>query len=165
MRPVFYMTEYEEFLYATDGGTLFLVKFMGSIYGITARHVFTGNGFEPNRLFVTQEKYAKKGTLPAPIAGVWYPSAPRGAAKDSIISDLCVIEFDKDMAPDFFMGSPYNMDSLPFGTSAEGHSLVVYGVLKQKTEIVHAEEGIAIGYCQLEYRDTTLKTRDAVSRQ
>ena len=138
VRPVFYMTEYEEFLYATDGGTLFLVRFKGRIYGITARHVFSGNGFEPNRLFVTQEKYAKKGTSPAPVTGVYYASAPHGAAVGSIITDLCVIEFDEGMAPDFFMGSPYDMDSLPVGSSVEGHSLVVYGVLKEKTVIIHS---------------------------
>ena len=167
VRPIFYMTEYEEFLYATDGGTLFLVRFKGRIYGITAWHVFKGKGFEPNRLFVTQEKQAKKGTPPAPVKGVYRASAPHGAAEGSIIEDLCVIEFDDDMAPDFFMKSPYNMDSLPVGSSVVGHSVVVYGVLKEKTHFTYDEgaRDITIGYCQLDYRDTTSKTHDAVSRE
>jgi hypothetical protein len=168
VRPVFYMTEHEEFLYATDGGTLFLVRFEGRIYAITARHVFTGNGFEPNRLFVTREKYAKKGTPPAPVAGIYYPSAPHGAAAGTDIGDLCVIEFDEGMEDDFFMSSPYDMDKLPVGTSEAGHSLAVYGVLKEKTTIIHADQGggdIVIGYCQLEYADTTTTTRDAVLRE
>jgi hypothetical protein len=29
VRPVFFQTEFEEFLYATHGGTLFLVSFRG----------------------------------------------------------------------------------------------------------------------------------------
>lgn len=168
VRPVFFQTDYEEFLYATDGGTLFLVRFKGRIYGITARHVFTGNGFEPNRLFVTQEKYAKKGTPPAPVTGIYHPSAPHGAAAGTDIGDLCVIEFDEGMADDFFMASPYDMDSLPVGTSDAGHSLAIYGVLKEKTIIIHADEGggdIVIGYCHLEYCDTTTATRDAVLRE
>ena len=168
VRPVFFQTEYEEFLYATDGGTIFLVRFKGKIYGITARHVFTGNGFEPNKLFVTQEKHAKKGTPPAPITGVYYASAPHGAAKGTDITDICIIEFDERMVPDFFMGSPYNMDSLPAGSSVTGHSLAVYGVLKEKTTIIHVDGkpgDIVIGYCHLEYTDTTLTTHDATLRE
>jgi len=168
VRPVFFQTEYEEFLYATDGGTLFLIRFKGKTYALTARHVFTGNGFEPNRLFVTREKFAKKGTPPAPITGLYYPSSPRGAAEGSDISDICLIEFDEDLAPDFFMGSPYDMDAKPVGSSVAGHLLAVYGVLKQMTTIIHPEgkQGdIDIGYCQLEYTDTTLTTPDAILRE
>src|SRR5882757_8015263 len=40
IRPVFFQTEFEEFLYATHGGTLFLVSFRGKTYGLTCRHVF-----------------------------------------------------------------------------------------------------------------------------
>jgi hypothetical protein len=64
VRPVFFQTEYDDFLYATDGGTLFLVRFLVRYrdrdYGVTCRHVFTGNGFDPNRLFITPEKHAKR---------------------------------------------------------------------------------------------------------
>jgi hypothetical protein len=168
VRPVFFQTEYEEFLYATDGGTLFLVRFKGRIYGITARHVFTGNGFEPNKLFVTRQKFAKKGTPPAPITGIYHPSSPGGAAVDGDITQICVIEFDEDIAPDFFMASPYDMDTQPVGSSVAGHSLAVYGVLKEKTAIIHADGkpgDIVIGYCQLEYTDTTLTTSDPILRE
>ncbi len=168
IRPVFFQTDYEEYLYATDGGTLFLVRFRGRTYGLTARHVFTGNGFDPSRLFVTREKFAKKGTPPAPVNGFYYPSAPRGAAAETDIEDLCVIEFDRDIAEDFFMASPYDMDRLPVGTSAVGHELAIYGVLKEKTTIVHGDEGkgdVIIGYCNLEYNDTTVATRDAILRE
>ena len=168
VRPVFFQTDHEEFLYATDGGTLFLVRFKGRIYGITARHVFTGNGFEPNRLFVTRDKFAKKGTPPAPIKGIYYPSSPHGAAEGTDIIDLCLIDFSEDIAPDFFIGSPYDMDTRPVERSVAGHLLAVYGVLKEKTTIIHADGkpgDIVIGYCQLEYADTTLTTHDAILRE
>jgi hypothetical protein len=40
VRPVFFQTEYEEFPYATHGGTLFPVVFRGRVYGVTCTHVF-----------------------------------------------------------------------------------------------------------------------------
>src|SRR5260221_4983925 len=75
IRPVFYQTEYDEFLYATDEATLFLVRVRGRDYGVTCRHVFTGQGFEPSRRFITQGKQAKKGSLTAPIQCVAYPAS------------------------------------------------------------------------------------------
>ena len=39
---------------------------------------------------------------------------------------------------------------------------------RRRSSFIHADEGagdIAIGYCQLNYRDTTSKTHDAVSRE
>ncbi|MGA7452190.1 MAG: hypothetical protein WBW73_13195, partial [Rhodoplanes sp.] len=49
VRPVFFQTESEEFLYATHGGTLFLVVFRGRVYGVTCAHVF--GDFPHGRLF------------------------------------------------------------------------------------------------------------------
>ena len=60
VRPVFFQTEYEEFLYATHGGTLFLVVFRGRVYGVTCAHVF--GDFPHGRLFVAQVKRAQKGS-------------------------------------------------------------------------------------------------------
>src|ERR1700675_1832162 len=104
VRPVFFQTDYDEFLYATDGGTLFLVRYRDRDYGVTCRHVFTGNGFDPNRLFITREKHAKKGSMPAPIKGVAYASSPRDAAVGTDLTDMCVIEFADDMPSAFFVG-------------------------------------------------------------
>jgi hypothetical protein len=72
------------------------------------------------------------------------------------------------MAADVFMGSPYDIDTGPVGRSVAGHSLAVYGVLKEKTMIIYPDGkrgDIIIGYCQLEYADTTLTTHDAVLRE
>lgn len=60
VRPVFFQTEYDDFLYATDGGTLFVVRYRDRDYGVTCRHVFTGNGFDPNRLFITRKSTQKR---------------------------------------------------------------------------------------------------------
>jgi hypothetical protein len=54
-------------LYATHGGTLFIVQFRGSYYAITCGHVF--QDFSRARLFIANEKYAKKGSMPAPVGG------------------------------------------------------------------------------------------------
>lgn len=51
VRAVFYQTEYEEFFYATHGGTLFFANFRDRIYGLTCKHVF--GDFEPGKLFIT----------------------------------------------------------------------------------------------------------------
>jgi hypothetical protein len=105
VRPVFFQTEYDDFLYATHGGTLFLVGFRRRVYGLTCRHVF--QDFEHGRLFITQEKQAKKGSKPAPVKSWCHPSSPTDGAVGTDIVDLCVIEFADDIAPKFFKGSPY----------------------------------------------------------
>ena len=47
VRAVFFQTEFEGFLYATHGGTLFVVKYRGRHYGLTCHHVF--GSFEPGQ--------------------------------------------------------------------------------------------------------------------
>jgi hypothetical protein len=161
VRPVFFQTEYDDFLYATDGGTLFLVRYRGRDYGVTCRHVFAGKGFDPNRLFITREKHAKKGSMPAPIKGVAYASSLRDAAVGTDLPDVCVIEFADDMPSTFFTDT-YVVDDRTVATSQAGHALLVAGVLKEKTVIVPPD--ITMGYCQLEFRDTGDPTSDPVLR-
>jgi hypothetical protein len=148
VRPVFFQTDVEEFLYATHGGTLFLVTFRGRVYGVTCAHVF--GDFPHGRLFVTQEKQAKKGSKPGHITGLAYPSAPKDAAVDTDIIDLCLIQFSEDTSVDFFTG-PYVVDDRTIATSKPGHVLSVAGVLKEKTLIDPPD--IEIGYCRLDFRD------------
>lgn len=158
---MFFQTDFDDFLYATDGGTLFLVRYSGRDYGVTCRHVFTGTGFDPNRLFITQEKHAKKGSMPAPIKQVAYASSPRDAAVDADILDVCVIEFADDMAPNFLTGT-YVIDHKTVATSQVSHRLLVAGVLKEKTMIDPPD--ITMGYCQLEFSDAGSPTSDPVLR-
>jgi hypothetical protein len=63
IRPVFFQTDFEDFLYATHGGTLFVARIRDRLYGATARHVL--GDFEAKNIFITQEKQATKGSNPA----------------------------------------------------------------------------------------------------
>jgi len=149
IRPVFFETEYPDFLYATHGGMVFVIEFRGRAYGLTCGHVF--KDFEPGKLFVTDEKRAKKGSMPARIKTLCYPSSPIDAAEDTDITDLCVLEFADYVAPDFFKGSAYVIDEKTVTTSKIGHKLLAAGVLKEKSWIVPPD--IVIGYCRLEFVD------------
>jgi hypothetical protein len=148
VRPVFFQTEFDEFLYATHGGTLFLVVFRGRVYGVTCAHVF-GN-FRPGQLFVTQEKLARKGSKPGHVIGLALASSPKDGAVGTDVTDLCLIEFSEDTTLDFF-SSPFIVNEQTVTTSQRGHRLSVAGVLKDKTSIVPPD--INIGYCRLEFHD------------
>jgi hypothetical protein len=160
VRPVFFQTEFEEFLYATHGGTLFLVSFRGKTYGLTCRHVF--QDFALEQLFIAQEKQARKGSKPAPIKGICYPSAPVDGAVGTDLVDVAVIEFSDDMPPDFFEEGVYLLDERTAATSQPGHKLLVAGVLKEKSWINPPD--ITIGYCRLEFTDVGLGTSDPTLR-
>jgi hypothetical protein len=149
VRPVLFQTEFEEWLYATHGGTLFIVQFRGTYYAITCSHVF--KDFPHGRLFIANQKYAKKGSMPAPVGGFCYPSSPRDGAVGTDIGDVCVIEFTSDLPPGFFKDSAYIFEEGTITTGSLGHELLVAGVLKDKTFIVPPD--IIIGYCNLELRD------------
>jgi hypothetical protein len=160
VRPVFFQTENEEFLYATHGGTLFLVVFKGRVYGVTCAHVF--GDFPHGRLFVTKDKRAQKGSMPGHVTGLAYPSSPRDGAVGTDVSDLCLIQFSEDTSPEFF-SSPYLIEERTVATSQPGHALCVAGVLKDKTSIVPPD--IDIGYCRLEFQDAGSSGSDPFLRR
>src|SRR5712691_1250234 len=134
-RPVFFQTGHEDYLYATHGGTVFLVAFRGRVYGLTCGHVF--QDFEYERMFITDEKQARKGSMPAPIRTLCYPSAPTDGAVGTDIVDMCVIRFADDIVPDFFKGSAYIIDEKTVATSQIQHELLVAGVLKDRAPSFH----------------------------
>src|SRR5262249_36492599 len=160
VRPVFFQTEFEEFRYATHGGTLFLVSFRGMTYGLTCRHVF--QDFALEQLFVAQEKQAKKGSRSAPIKGICFPSGPVDGAVGTDLEDIGVIEFADEMPTDFFSGGVYQLDEGTAATSQPGHKLLVAGVFKEKSSIDPPD--ITIGYCRLEFTDIGLGTSDPTLR-
>jgi hypothetical protein len=161
VRAVFFQTELEDFLYATHGGSMFLVNFRGRFYGLTCKHVF--GDFDASTIFITQEKHAKKGNMPAPVEGLYFPSAPVGDAAGSDVGDICVIRFADDIAPGFFGSSPFVFDEKTIGTSSVGHELHVSGVLKDKSEIIPPD--ITMGYCHLVLHDVGVRTSDPFLRQ
>ena len=149
VRPVFFQTDLEEFLYATHGGTMFVVRYHRRLYGLTCKHVL--REFQPNQIFIADEKQAKQGSKPAPVKTLCFPSSPRDGAVETDIEDVCVIEFEDGIAPDFFRESEYSLDDRPFGTSEVGNRLILSGVLKEKTNIDPPD--ITMGYCRLECHD------------
>src|SRR5208283_5144021 len=89
VRPVFYQTALDEFLYATHGGTMFIVRFRGQPYGLTCKHVF--REFDPNTIFIADERHAKIGSKPAPVKTLCFPSSPKDGAVGTDVDDICVI--------------------------------------------------------------------------
>jgi hypothetical protein len=118
VRPVFFHTDQEDFLYATHGGTLFVVSFRDKLYVVTCRHVF--QDFPHGMLYITQEKFAQKDSMPAHVTGVYYPSSPTDSLEGSDIGDVCVIELSDDTRPDFFKGTAYVIDEKTVATSQPG---------------------------------------------
>lgn len=161
VRPVFFQTDYEDFLYATHGGTLFVVRFRGRVYALTCNHVF--KDFLPSRLFVVNEKHAQKGSMPARIEGIRYPSNPRGAAVDTDIGDVCLVEFSDENPTDFFGDTPYIIDEKTVATSNIGNELSVAGVLKEKSSI--EDNTITAGYCYLQLKDGGPHGHDPILRK
>lgn len=161
VRAVFFQTDYEEFLYATHGGTLFLIRVRGRDYAITCGHVF--GDFPTGRLFITQDKIGKKGTPPAPILGLRYPSSPTGDAQGGDVIDICVIEFIEDLPSDFFRDSAYIIDPATVTSGQKGHQLLIAGVLKEKSTIVPPD--IDMGYCQLQATDVGTSESDPLLRK
>jgi hypothetical protein len=127
--PIF-ETGYEEWPYATEGGTLFLVTFRGRVFGLTCRHVL--GSFDWQQLRVTEAKY---GRMFAPIRGLVYPSAPTGAAIDTDILDIAVVEFAPEIGPNFFPDPPYILDSNTCGSAGDGDVLYAHGALKDKSDL------------------------------
>ena len=161
VRPVFFQTDIEDFLYGTHGGTTFVVNFRGRVYALTCGHVF--KEFDHGKIFITAEKQAKAGSPRPEIKAVYYPSSPRDAAIGTDVVDICVIEFTDDIGPDFFKGSAYVIDDNTVATSRPGHALLVSGVLKDWTTIFPEE--IRIGYCRLQFLDAGVFDPDPVLRR
>lgn len=160
VRPILFQTGFEEFLYATHGGTLFIVNFDGKPFGVTCGHVF--KDFHHGQLFIAQERYAQKGSKLAPVTGMYYPSSPIDAASGTDIVDVCIIEFAPDIPTDFFKESAYPINDATAKSSRSGHRLLVAGVLKEKTSIIPPD--ITVGYCRLEFQDVGPGTSDPTLR-
>jgi hypothetical protein len=158
VRAVLFETGFEGWEYATHGGTLFVVNYKGKVYGVTCAHVL--KDFKWNQLVVTERKI---GTKKAGLRTVGYPSSPRGAAVDTDILDVAVIEFADDVGSDFFGDTAYILDEKTVRTSLIGDSLQVAGVLKTGTKI--EDKTIAPQFCVLEFSDQGALSEDPTLRQ
>jgi hypothetical protein len=144
-RAVLFITKFEDHPYATHGGTLFVVSFKSKLFGVTSKHAF--GDFPHEALLVTQEKQAKKGSRFAAIEGIRYPSIPQGEA----VTDLCVVEFSREVTPDFFHGTAFPIDDEHTATAQSGEELVVFGMLKDATVIDGHD--ISVNWGRLEFLD------------
>jgi hypothetical protein len=156
-RFVFFDTGHEEWVYATHGGTAFVVNYKGKCYALSATHV--RKDFDWSQLVITD---LREGTKRAPIRAVYYASSPRDEAVGADILDVQVVEFIDPITSAFFGGTAYILDRKTVTTSADGHRLLVFGVLKEKTTL---HEGLAPVYGRLEFTDTGLSGSDKTLRQ
>jgi hypothetical protein len=159
VRPVFFETGLEEFFYATHGGTLFLIEYLGRPYAVTCAHVF--KDFEPGTLVVGQDQ-VPKGCKAASIKGRYKPSNPTGAAVDSDVLDIAILDFHDAITPDFFRGSAFIVSDETAGSSEKGHFLQVFGVLKNQTKIEPPDITWAFGH--MDFYDRGEANADAVLR-
>ena len=150
IRLVFFQTDLEDYPHATHGGTLFIVKFSGGLYGVTCKHVF--KDFSPDSLHVTPELTPRKGALSAKIQNLGYASKLGGISVGSDLDDICIIQFVSDLDPNFFGGSEYIITKRSISSAMTGHDLFAYGFLKEKSRLLPEPDGI-IAPCCLPARD------------
>jgi len=147
VRPILFQTSFEEWKYATHGGTLFIVQFEERVFGVTCRHVF--KDFEPSRLFVAPRTLPEKGDSPAFVERIWYPQNPTGEAKESDILDLAVLTFHESVKPEFFGGQVYVIRDRSVVRARIGDTLEVFGFLKSHTVIDGGRIGWANAHLDL----------------
>ncbi len=157
-RFVFFDTGNEQWQYATHGGTMFVVLYKGTLYGLLCRHVL--KDFDWRQLVVTDQR---QGKLVAGLRSVAYPSQPKGAAIDTDLLDVAVVRFSEDVDAAFFKDAAYILDEKTMATSKVGDTLHVAGALKTKSEIT--DDKIAPIYCLLEVVDNTPTTSDPTLRR
>ena len=160
VRFVMFQTDIDECLYATNGGTLFLVNYRDRIYAVTCGHVV--KGFEPGQLIVTGKRHPQKGDKPAQVRGQYLPNSPHGAATDSDILDVCIIDFKPEIVPSLFSDPAYIVDDNTVCTSHNGHVLLVSGCLKDQSAIYDPD--ITAGFAILEYQDEGVASFDPLLR-
>ena len=148
VRAVFFETGYEEFQYA-GGGTAFLTRIADQFYAVTCRHVL--RDFKADQIFLTQKRFAEKGSPPAPVAELIYPSKPEGFASESDVMDQCAIRMKADIPADFFHDPPYVVDEGTVASSDPGDRLEVFGVLSCKSAIEPPD--LAFSFGRLEFHD------------
>jgi hypothetical protein len=150
-------TDFEEWQYATHGGTMFIVNYAGRLFGVTCAHV--RRDFPWRQLAITDVKF---GRGIAGLKGVYCPSQPFGDAEGSDVLDLAVIEFADDVGPDFFRDGAYILDKGTIGSSKSGDKLLVNGALKAESKIL--DEIIAPVFGLLEFEDGGPGPHDLVTR-
>ena len=146
----------EDFRYATNGGTAFIVRRKGTPFGITCRHVL--RGFSIDDLVITD---ARTGRKAAGIKGMYYPTNLRDENEGSDLDDICVIAFN-ELEGQFFDGA-YDLDRQRAASSEPANQVIATGFLKQKSRIDPPNIFAGLGF--LEFRDTGVAQFDHALRR
>lgn len=160
IRPALFQTELEEWRYATDGGTVFIVRYEGQMFGVSCKHVFVN--FSPRDLFIGNNPIYENGSPPAQVGGMTSPVNPGGGAIDSDILDLLVLWFADDVTEQFFGENAYFIGPGSVVQSRKGDMLRVCGALKEHTVI--SPPNIEVGYCDLMFMDRGESKGDPAQR-
>lgn len=117
--------------YATEGGTAFIVMYRKRYFAVTCAHVL--KGFHGKNLLITEKRF---GCYKSPVRSIYFIDDPNGAAIDSDICDVAIIEFCASADATYFNDLAYIIDKNTVGTSDVGHNLFVNGVIKDISQIV-----------------------------
>jgi hypothetical protein len=158
VRFVMFHTNVQEYPYATNGGTAFLIQFRRRIFAITCQHVV--QGFHVKDLIITDRR---DGTKSAASCGIAAPSSRSGAAQGSDINDLCLVSFRQDCDANFFDNSAFALNKNTWKSSEPARQLAAVGFLKDNSKIV--EPGIYAGFCVMQFTDSGTYGPDPMLRQ
>jgi hypothetical protein len=156
VRFVCFETHLEDFRLATNGGTAFVVRYKGTPFAITCRHVL--HGFNIDDLVITN---ARLGRKVAGVRGIYHPRPLNGDVEGSDLDDVCVIAFHEH--DNEFFDCIYDLDRLSAATSEPANRLIVTGFLKQKSSI--NPPYIFAGLCFLQFTDAGVAAFDRTFRR
>lgn len=148
----------DEWKYSSDVGTAFVINFQNRFFAITCKHVL--GTYSWSQLVLTNDKFGDKI---AGVKAVFLVGQTFGAATDSEIRDIAVIEFTNDVDATFFRDSSYVFDSGTVGSSQNGDKLSVNGALKDPSYFT--EQSIVPVFCKLEFEDIGAKSNDVTLRE
>lgn len=143
--------------YGTHGGTAFLVNLEGNTFAVTCNHVL--KDFSWQDICITNTKFGEKIVG---LKSVFRPSNPSGAAVDSDILDVAILQFADDSRLSDLKDTAYILDKNTVETSRIGDELHVCGALKDLSTI--GESKIKPKFGLLDFNDTGLYEKDIVLR-
>ncbi len=149
-------TGLDDWKYATDGGTAFIVCLNRRLYALTVRHL--ARTFSWNDLAISSEKF---GNTLVGIDSLIYTDTKNDLSADT--NDMMIIEISDDISFESFGDQPYLIDTGTWCDSETGDQLYVSGAQKSASVIDEERGQIFPGFMTLEFRDAG-PTSDPVVR-
>lgn len=153
-------TGFDEWPYATHGGTVFVIAFGESLkpFAITCGHVV--GDFDAKKLVVTDRK---TGNQFATIKSLYKASALIENAEGTESLDIIAYDFDDRVNLEYFGNDIYRTDMKTLASSREGDELFVHGNNKEDTVI--DEKGITAAYADIFLVDSGSVEHDITQRR